>query len=146
MPNILNEEDRQTILARIRKLEPKRPALWGKMNAGEMVCHLGDQMRVALGEIPGKPVGNILHRTLVKWLIIYVGVKAPPGKIETVPEMLTTKPSTWEADVAALEGLIERLSKAEKVAPHPAFGRMSLDQWGILAASHIDHHLRQFGV
>jgi hypothetical protein len=29
---------------------------------------------------------------------------------------------------------------------HPAFGRLSASQWGVLAHRHVDHHLRQFGV
>ncbi|MBI4752366.1 MAG: DUF1569 domain-containing protein [Acidobacteria bacterium] len=28
---------------------------------------------------------------------------------------------------------------------HPAFGRLTGTEWGILAARHMNHHLRQFG-
>ena len=60
--------------------------------------------------------------------------------------MLTTQPSSWEEDAARFESLLSRLVNAEQVFPHPAFGGLSHSQWGVLAAKHIDHHLRQFGV
>lgn len=146
MATILNDSDRAAIVARIRKLDPQRPPLWGQMNAGEMVCHLDDSLRVGLGEIPSRQVGNLLMRTVVKWVVVYLQVKAPPGKIKTAPEMLTTKPASWEADREKLVRLIETFPQAKQVFPHPAFGKMSHREWGRLAASHIDHHLRQFGV
>lgn len=146
MASILNDSDRAAIVARIRQLDPQRPPLWGTMNAGQMVCHLADSLRLALGEIPSRRLGNPLTRTLLKWVVVYLDFKAPPGKIKTVREMLTTQPAGWDDDVAKLVGLIEGFPRAEKVYPHTVFGAMSHSQWGRLAANHIDHHLRQFGV
>jgi len=60
--------------------------------------------------------------------------------------MLTTQPSDWEQDSSRFVSLLSRLVAAKNVAPHSVFGRLSRRQWGILAAKHIDHHLRQFGV
>jgi len=111
-----------------------------------MVCHLGDQLAVALGEIPSEPRGSLLTKTVAKWLVLYVPFPAPRGKVNTVPEMLTTEPSDWGKDTARFESLLSRLADAETLAPHPAFGRLSHRQWSRLAAGHIDHHLRQFGV
>ncbi|NJL26901.1 MAG: DinB family protein [Thermoanaerobaculia bacterium] len=146
MASILSESDRAAIVARLRKLDPTRPPLWGEMNAGQMVCHLADSLRVAYGEIPCRQIGNVLMRTLVKWLVVYGQVKAPPGKIKTMREMQSTQPASWDDDVAKLVELIERLPRVEKLFPHPAFGNMSRGEWGRLAANHVDHHLRQFGV
>ena len=146
MPTFLDDQDRQTILGRLAQLDPERPGLWGKMNAGEMICHLGDQMRVALGDLPSRQQGNLFTRSLLKWAIVYLPIKAPPGKIPTVREMKTTKPASWDDDLAELRALVERLPETDEVFPHPVFGNMSKKQWGRLAASHFDHHLRQFGV
>lgn len=146
MSSILVAADRMALLARFRKLTPEHQPLWGRLSARKMVCHLGDQLAVALGEIPSKPKGNLFTKTFAKWPVLYLPVPAPKGKVKTVPEMLTTEPSDWEEDTARFESLVSRLVSTEDVAPHPVFGRLSLSQWGILVAKHIDHHLRQFGV
>ena len=145
MSSILVEKDRDTLLARFHKLTPEHKPLWGRLSAREMVCHLADQLAVALGDIPSKPTGNLFTQTFAKWLVIYLPIPVPKGKVQTVPEMLTTQPSEWEKDTTRFESLLSRLVDAETLAPHPAFGRLSHRQWGILAAKHIDHHLRQFG-
>ena len=132
--------------ARFRRLTPEHQPLWGRLSAKKMVCHLGDQLAVALGDIPSDPKGGLLTKTVAKWLVLYVPFPAPQGKVKTVPEMLTTEPSDWEQDSSRFESLLSRLVDAKKVAPHSVFGRLSHSQWGILAVKHIDHHLRQFGV
>jgi len=146
MSSVLVEADRTALLARFRNLVPERRALWGTLDARKMVCHLGDQLAVALGDIPSEPKGNVVTKTVAKWLVLYVPFPAPKGKVNTVPEMLTTEPSDWEQDTARFESLLSRLVDAKKVAPHSVFGRLRRSQWGILAAKHIDHHLRQFGM
>ena len=36
--------------------------------------------------------------------------------------------------------------KRDDWQPHPAFGKLSKEQWGKMQYKHLDHHLRQFGV
>jgi len=110
-----------------------------------MVCHLADSLRVGVGDLPAKRVDTLLGRTLVKWLVVYSPVQPPRGKIQTSPEMLTTGPTTWAADMALLETLIGRLAATPTTATHPAFGPLAHDGWGRLTWKHVDHHLRQFG-
>ena len=146
MSSVLDKADRDSLVARFRQLTPEHQPLWGKLSAQEMVCHLADQLAVALGDIPSKPTGNLFTKTFAKWLVLYLPIPIPKGKVQTVPEMLTTQPSDWEQDTARFEALLSRLADAETLAPHPAFGRLSRRQWSRLAAGHIDHHFRQFGV
>jgi hypothetical protein len=146
MPTLLDPHDRAATLARLRRLTPATEARWGRFDAPRMLCHLADQLRVALGEIPTRFTGNFLSRTLVRWLVIYVPFQPPPGKIETAPEMLTSCPAGWTDDLQELEALIERTGRGEARAMHPFFGRLSPEAWGRLAWKHLDHHLRQFGV
>jgi hypothetical protein len=73
----------------------------------------------------------------------------PKGKIPTAPEMRATKPVAWESDLQALHGLVDRFAELRpqgEWAEHPAFGRLSGKEWGVLCYLHLDHHLRQFGV
>jgi hypothetical protein len=111
-----------------------------------MLCHVADQMRVALGDVPAKPVHSFLSRTLVKFMVVNTGVKPPRGKIQTAPEMLTSQPKSWDTDLAACLELAERVGRGSACAVHPTFGPLSPEEWGRLCWKHLDHHLVQFGV
>lgn len=146
MPTILAQNDRDLILQRLHRLTPERQPNWGTLTAPRLLCHLSDQLQVALGEKPITRRDTPLTRTLMKWLVIYSPLKAPPGKVATSPEMLTTSPSDWKTDIERCDSLIRRLALTPTTAVHPKFGPLSYDGWGRLAWKHLDHHLRQFGV
>jgi hypothetical protein len=146
MPSLRNPDDRAALVDRIGRLTADSERRWGTMNAQQMVCHVADQMRVALGDVDCRDRSSLMSRTLLKWIVIYLRPPVPKGKIRTVKEMLRTPPAELEADRAALIELIDRLADATELAPHPVFGRLGPRQWGTLAAIHLDHHLRQFGV
>jgi hypothetical protein len=121
------------------------------MSAHQMICHLCDSCRVATGERRASNVGGLLHRTLMKWIALYLPVRWPPG-IPTRPEVDQqvggTKPVEFAADVAQLEALLEFITTRDRGfdwPAHPIFGRMSRAAWLRWAYLHADHHLRQFG-
>ena len=144
MPSLLNALDRDAILSRLRRLEPTRTPLWGRFTAPAMLCHLADQLRVATGEFPTIRHDTLPRRTLLKWLVIYSPMQAPPGRVQTAPEMLISSPTTWATDLAAVEALIHRLATTPSAAVHPFFGPLSHREWARLTWKHLDHHLRQF--
>ena len=118
------------------------------MHAAQMVCHVADQLRVALGELDtaGKP--GLLRFRPLRQLFVY-WLPWPKGRIETAPEMLTTMPLEWHDDVSTLHALIEKVGKRAPVvkwAMHPMFGPLSGREWGVLSWKHLDYHLQQFGV
>jgi hypothetical protein len=60
-----------------------------------------------------------------------------------------SRATDFESDRETLLGYVEKLCSCDedfKFSPHGKFGPMSRKEWGILAAKHIDHHLKQFGV
>lgn len=142
---LLNESDREAIAGRLRRVTPETPAKWGKLDARGMLCHVTDQLRVATGELAAAPTHTFLYRTLVKWLVVHTGLQPPPGKIQTAPEMLTSCPGDWAADMASCERLIAEVGAGRASTVHPAFGPLSASEWGKLCFKHLDHHLRQFG-
>jgi hypothetical protein len=145
METLLNSPDRSAIIARLRLVTPTTPAHFGKLTAATMVCHLADQLRVGLGEIPSVPTNSLAGRTIVKWIVLHTSFQPPPGKVETAPEMLTTRPTSFAADIAQVEQLIEKLGTTTASAVHPYFGPLDHAGWARLAWKHLDHHLRQFG-
>ena len=143
---LLNADDRSQLLQRLRRVRPDAKPAWGTLDAPRMVCHLADSLRVALGDVPSKPVHTLATRTLLKHLVISSGLQPPRGKIQTAPEMLTSRPTAWEADLAACVELAERVGTGSARAVHPMFGPLSPEQWGRLSWKHMNHHLVQFGV
>jgi hypothetical protein len=133
---------------RIRTLHPDAQRRWGRMTAPQMVCHLADQLRIALGQLATQPVAGPLRVPPLKQLVIDV-LPWPKGRIQGPPEAFTTAPDQWEHDVAMLLALLETFGARgdqRAWAAHPNFGRMSGDLWSRLTCRHFDHHLTQFGV
>lgn len=144
MPSLLVERDRDEIIARLRRVTPDRAPRWGTLSAPRMLCHVSDQLRIANGTIIGRHRDSLLRRTLLKWMVVHSSMQAPPGKVQMVPEMLSTLPTSWEADLAACIRLIHEVGLGHANGRHPAFGHLSGSDWGKLAWKHLDHHLRQF--
>jgi hypothetical protein len=67
------------------------------MNAPQMLTHLSDQMRHALGAAPAAPRSGPLL-PVIKHLIMY-WFPWPKGRIKGPPEAFLTQPTTWESDL-----------------------------------------------
>ena len=148
MPRTLwSESDRSELLARVDRLSPDMHPLWGKMSATQMMTHLTEWMRLATGELKSAPRNLPMRYPGIKQLIIYL-MPWPHG-VPTAPELLARDSSGWDVERA---DFTERLRSFEKLKSssdwplHPAFGRLSTNEWGVLGYKHTDHHLRQFGV
>ena len=143
--------DRTEILQRLRTVRPESVRRWGRMSAHQMVCHLADSFRMATGEIAVSHDTSLLKQTILKWVVLYVPLRWPPG-ILTRPEIDQerggTKPADFAADVARLEALLDGVTTRTQSfdpLPHPLFGKMSYTAWLRWGYLHMDHHLRQFG-
>ena len=147
---LLHPEARAEILRRIEALTPRSERRWGRMTPHQMVCHLSDACRAALGERRVPVIGTLWERTVIRWLAIHTNVKWPQG-VRTVPEadqeIGGTRPTEFARDVDELRGLIQRFSgpEAQLSGYHPLFGALSATEWGRFSYRHADHHLRQFG-
>ena len=145
MPSMFDAETRASFQKRIGSLTPDAKRRWGRMSPRQVLSHLGDQLRVALGEIPTKPMGGPLRYPPFKQLVI--GPMPWPHGASSSPETWTTAPGEWERDKATLRELVERFGAraSETEWPdHPRFGRMSRELWGKLTCKHFNHHLTQF--
>jgi hypothetical protein len=147
MQTLLDTVAREGIRRRLDTLAPDARPAWGTLDAPGMVCHVSDQLRVALGLIPlQRRVDTLFRRSLLKWMVLYSSFEPPHGKVKTTREMLTSRPTTWTADVAECARLIEAVGHGSASAAHPAFGALDAKEWGILCWKHLDYHLRQFGI
>src|SRR5262245_51363836 len=150
MTTLARPRDMADIMTRLRTVHPDRAPRWGRMSAHQMICHVSDSLRMAMGERPVSCATGPGQRTIVKWVALYFPIRWPAG-IATRPEidqhMGGTKPLDFIRDLAQLESLLERVATQHTASwpAHPIFGRMSQQAWLRWAYLHTDHHLRQFG-
>lgn len=150
MKTLASGRDRAALLQRLKAIQPTTPAVWGRMSAHQMICHLCDTSCMMLGTRAVTPATGPMQRTIIKWIALYAPVSWPKGvptTPETDQEVAGTTPSEFAADVAILEALVEQLvaPRASAWPAHPIFGRLSEKAWMRWAYRHMDHHLRQFG-
>ncbi|HZS04443.1 MAG TPA: DUF1569 domain-containing protein [Blastocatellia bacterium] len=147
MKTFWEAEARAELQQRLEQLRHDSQRRWGKMSCDEMLTHLADSCRMALGELPVKPKPGPFRYWPIRPLIIY---KLPwPKGAPTAPELIARKPDGWDSEKASLLALMNRLvaeSGREEWPEHPAFGRLSKKDWGVLVYRHVDHHFQQFGV
>jgi hypothetical protein len=152
MTHLGDAKTRQEITRRVALLRPETPRRWGKMNAAQMLCHLDDSFKVAMGLKTASPATGPLQRTVMKWGALYVPIQWPKG-YATRPEVEQgvggTPPGNFADDraslLATIAGFCDR-NGGFAWQPHPFFGRMTERQWLRWGYLHTDHHLRQFGV
>ncbi|MGB2714245.1 MAG: DinB family protein [Vicinamibacterales bacterium] len=151
MKTLAHPADAAEILRRLQNVRANSARRWGRMTAHQMICHLGDSARMALGRTRVVPTGGMIHRTLVKVVALYAPFTWRTG-ILTNPEIDQecggTKPAEFRADVKDLEALVEVMTTDAANLDgqvHPIFGRLSRAAWLRWAYLHMDHHLRQFG-
>jgi hypothetical protein len=143
---------RQLVVQRLALLQPETTARWGKMTAGQMICHLNDSYLGVMGLRSISPATSPLQRTVVKWAALYLPTPWPKGT-PTRPEVEQgrggTPPGNFERDRKALVKSIDRFCDPKRTFtwdPHPIFGPMTDRQWMRWGYLHADHHLRQFGL
>lgn len=150
MHSLAHPGDKTELMRRLARIRPDSPARWGRMTAPQMVHHLTDSARMALAELQVRPVVAGIRGVLIKRLALYVPLRWPAGRIQTVPEfdhlINPVVCGDFADEVADLTQLTERMAASATLCPiHPFFGAMSRRDWMRWAYLHTDHHLRQFG-
>src|SRR5665213_115765 len=148
MKSIFNEKDNEEFIARIDKLTPATPALWGKMNVSQMLAHCQVPLQIALDDLQIKRglMGVLFGRIAKKQLISNQPFKR---NLPTFKEAKITSEKDFNTAKQGLITLIKRFEAGPAVLtkkPHGFFGELSPDEWDALQVKHLDHHLQQFGV
>jgi len=148
MPSLWDPGVPDLLRARLDRLTPDTKARWGRFTCPDMVAHLNESIRMALGEITPAPKKVPIRFFPLKQLIIYV-LPFPKG-VPTAPELLVgTGRAVWDDEVKRFHLLMARLAARSgdtEWPSHPAFGSMTRRAWGVLGYRHFAHHLTQFGV
>ena len=149
MKNLFDHDASNEILNRLEYLQPDAKPLWGKMSVSQMMAHCIVPIKVSLGE-------KQVKRTLMGLIFGKMGkkmvLKDEPFKqgLPTDPSFVIKDQPDFNSKKVELKSSIEKLLATDKNAmaarAHPFFGKMKVDEWGVLGYKHLDHHLRQFGV
>jgi len=148
MKSLLTSETKQDFINRINKLTPQTKAQWGIMNVEQMLRHSQIPLELALDKMDIKP------NKLITFLFGKRILKKITGSVNTFDRNL---PTFKEAKLPATKGfgvekkaLIDLVNSFEQnkitQKPHPAFGKMTKEQWDVIQTKHLEHHLTQFGV
>ena len=147
MRTVLNENDLDAILDRVKSLSVSSTRRWGRMDVTGMLQHLRLSGLMTVGELPVVSKSKRAFQMFpLKHLILYV-VPFPKGA-PTAPELKPSDATSFEEERAALLELLERIGTGPSDGagpPHPLFGPLTWREWGVATYKQPDHHLKQFG-
>jgi hypothetical protein len=146
MNSLHDARARQALHRRLDDLQPDSPRQWGIMRVDQMLSHVNNSLRMALGELSPQPNRAPVPRLLIKWFAL----RTPfPKNARTARELRATGRYEIDGERVQLRELLERVAQRplEQNWPvHPLFGRLNGMEWSCLQHKHVDHHLRQFGL
>jgi len=148
MKSLFEESAYKEVLSRLDQLTENSQRQWGKMSVGQMAWHCQVPLKVA---VKNKPNSGKKGNPLVRWFFkksLYNDKLWRKG-LPTSPMAKTTEEKDFQSEIANLKSLVHvcyETRNREEWQPHPLFGHLTPDQWGMMEYKHLDHHLRQFGV
>jgi hypothetical protein len=152
MQTLLNPIQKSRQLKRLHTLTPNTVPHWGLLTAGNLLPHLTDPFKIALGEVVAIPAKSFFTTRIGKFAAIYLMPRWPEGA-PTHPKTNITidgrKGGDFEQDKKELIEAIDRFILFYSKIPyheHPIFGKISNRTWGEVMNKHLDHHFRQFGL
>ncbi|HEX3158688.1 MAG TPA: DUF1569 domain-containing protein [Gemmatimonadaceae bacterium] len=157
MPSLLQPDAREVLRRRAARLTPTTAARWGQFTAPRMLAHVIQSLRMMTGELPVavEPTPWLVRHAPLRQLLIYV-LPFPRG-LATSPELLARpsaqpaeiSPAAWAEEQREFGRVLDAIgarASADAWPEHPAFGRMSGRDWGVLQYRHLEHHFRQFAI
>lgn len=146
-----NPADLLELKQRILSITETAERKWGRMNSAQMLCHCHRILQVGLGTVV-LPKTNFLIRTIgvcAKFQMKAFSNGIPPN-MPTFEVVKLKENCNFEQSrdclFAALDEFVAGLEQDSLLANHVLFGKMSRHDWGTLQYTHINHHLKQFGV
>jgi hypothetical protein len=150
MKNLFEPARLSEVKERVRQITTDSERKWGTMTPAQMLEHCARGMEMAMGDVrpSRKFIGRVLGPIIKPLALGNDGPMRPNSP--TVHELVVQEPA---GDVTiARERLLELIDRFAAAGPkgctthpHAFFGRLTPEQWSILAYKHLDHHLRQFG-
>ena len=147
MKSILDENIREELITRIKRLDENSTALWGTMNVYQMLrhCVLCEELYLGITRHKRSFRGRIFGK---KALISLLNEDAPFPKNAPTSDAFKVKELNGDVDAEKEKWirLIKEYGSYSTGFKHWFFGKMTREQLGYFVYKHNDHHLRQFNV
>ncbi len=133
--DILEEAERLAAADQVKTL--------GNWSLGQNFQHLAHAMNMSIDGLPSRPPWYLrLAGRMLKNRVLNKGMSPGFNLPERLAKPLTPKPEvSIEEALSALRAGIERLRNESHRESHPAFGKMSNDEWDKLHFRHAELHL-----
>jgi hypothetical protein len=136
------------LMDRVSGLAAEDRAKWGKMNPTEMLSHCNKAIHKTLSW-DRKLRKATFKQHMVKWMALYIFPRFPKN-VKTSSAFEThgnVSNLEFENQKSMYKELLLKLQHLDKSlsAPHPYFGPLTHQEWGLVIWKHLDHHLKQFG-
>ena len=154
---ILPVDDKITVLEKLlykigKTIRVDSPALWGKMNAQQMIEHLSLVFVLSTGKINFPYQGT--EEDAKRYWASFVQSENPWKEVFPSSDLGDPRPAR-EATMEASKSLLRKsfqeylaYCEANAAAVHPQYylGNLTVDQWRQVHVKHLQHHMRQFGM
>ena len=147
MKSFFEEGVYDELSSRLNNLNKDTVATWGKMNVGQMLHHCQMPLNIILEKEDYGVKPNWLINLLFKKTMY--SDKLWRKNLPTAKGFAIRDERDFETEKQAISNLIDELNTQRNRNdwnPHPAFGKMTKEQWGKMQYKHLDHHFRQFGI
>ena len=151
MLSFIDITDRKKLNSLLNTLHPETPALWGRMNAQNMIEHLIEAVEYTNGKRIAElqfPAGQAEKQ---RKDLVHSDFVIPSGVSGYLPDATKSK-KFKDLETAILEfnrelDAFEHFFTTEGVtATHFEFGPMNHKEWIIWHGKHFTHHFKQFGL
>lgn len=150
MKNVFDKDVANELVNRISKLNPDSKAVWGTMNAGQMLAHCNVTYDMDFKNDHPKATGFKKFLLTLFLKNVVVGEKPYKKNGRTAPQFLITDERVFENEKTKLVNYIMKVQ--ELGASHyegklsNSFGELKSTEWNNMFYKHLNHHLEQFGV
>lgn len=136
------------------KINADSKALWGKMNAQQMLEHVSDFFKVSTEKIKYPIITPEEHLPKFKAFLLSdkefrENTKAPADIVAEEPISIRNN-NMQEASSELKQEITEFIkyfeNEEEKKTAHPVFGNLNYEEWVLLHNKHVMHHFKQFGL
>jgi Protein of unknown function (DUF1569) len=146
--SIFDEANYMAIARRLENLTPHNAREWGKMDVAQMLAHCSVSLEQAMGKVPFVDESNFFTKTVIKWVVLRMIRKKNMNRgTPTAKSLVVADPRVFDQEKQRLLVTIKDFYDAgltRDIGLHPAFGKMTNEEWGTLQYLHLDHHLKQF--
>jgi hypothetical protein len=143
---------RTGFVALLHHLSAETTALWGKMNAQQMVEHVTGFFLVSIDKLHFPLVTPEEHLPKFKEFLLSDKPFRENTKAPVLPEQpFPVREQNLNDAIHQLDKTIKNFfdyfsADPEKTTMHPVFGWLNFEEWVLLHYKHVTHHARQFGL